>query len=359
MKKLLVTLTLMVISVLGHAQLIPKPQLLKDFSTWSVSPIFALSYGNMDMEENDPFYKRTRLNTGFGLEVSKQLSHFASFQISGFNSKLKTEWTDYRVSTDFTQFDVKFRFNMTNGALFRKWQSTQIYAFMGYGVMWFDAIRQDKVTGQDVYQINDVTRVLPFGVGYKNRLGNRTSISADLSYNHTNSDKVDTWANGLTSKDGYTRLTVSLTYNLGKKRILEWDHPWPYLVPESVHDTTTVIQRFEYTPPPAPEPVKLDSTIIYYVAKHYQVEQFYIKDLDHVLERARDEDFSVEIYAYCDSSGIHKDNLKLVELRAKKVFEYAKRYVSEDRITIHKFDESAAVYAPEARNRKVVVKLVK
>lgn len=254
--------------------------------------------------------------------------------------------------------DLRFRFNITNGAIFRKWQSTQLYTYLGYGVLWYDATKTTKSTGTQSYQVNDITRVIPLGFGLKYRLGNRTSLSADLSYNHTNTDNLDTWVNALTSKDGFTRASIGFTYNLGKTKILEWDQPWAYLVPESVHDTTVVIQKIEYTPPKVKE-TKLDTAYIYYFAGQYQIEEMYLKDLDHVLKRARDEGYSIEIMAYCDSSGTSQGNYDLVTKRADKVAAYAKTYISENQISIFRYDESWAVYAPEARNRKVIVRLVK
>lgn len=357
MKKLFATLAIVLTGLVGYSQ-IPKPQSLKTFSTWSITPYTAFSYENMDIENNDPFYTRTPLNIGFGLETSKQLSHFTSLQANLFSTKAEGSVYEYSFNSKLTQADIRFRFNMTNGALFRKWQSTQIYSYIGYGILWYNS---EQIVGPVPGTFKGTTRIVPIGVGVKYRTGNRTSLSADLSYNHTNSDRIDTWDDGKTSKDGFTKITVGFTYNLGKKTILEWDHPWAYLVPEAVHDTTTVIQRFEYTAPApvVPEPIKLDSAVIYYVAKQYQIEASYIANLEHVLERARDEGYSIEIMAYCDSSGTKAANYALVGLRADKVKQHALKYISEDRITIYRFDESAALYAPEARNRKVIVRLVK
>lgn len=357
MKKLFVTLAIMLTGLVGYSQ-IPKPQSLSNFSTWSVSPQFHFTYENTDLEENDPFYKRTSLNKGFGLEVTKQLSHFTALQLNYFNGDLETKWKNYTFRTDLNQLDFRYRFNVTNGSIFRKWQSTQLYAYLGYGVLFFDSKQTSDLTGVTEMQVNDITRVIPIGAGVKYRLGNRTSVSFDLSYNQTNTDKLDAWRDPLTAKDAYTRAAFTFTYNLGKNKILEWDQPWEYLVPESVHDTTVVIQKIEYTPPKV-EKVKLDTAIIYYIAKHYQIEEIYLNTLDHVLSRARDENYNIEIMAYCDSSGNQEDNYNLVSLRAEKVRQYANKFISDDRIAIFRYDESWATYAPEARNRKVIVRLVK
>lgn len=357
MKKLFVTMAIVLTGLVGFSQ-IPKPQTLSEFSTWSLTPYAAFTFENTDFEKNDPFYKKTPLNTGFGLEVSKQLSHFTSVQLNYFNTELNTESSFNKFNSNVNQFDLRFRLNITNGSVFRKWQSTQLFAYAGYGILFYDATRTASLTGETVYEVNNNTSVIPVGVGAKYRLGNRTSLSFDLSYNQTNTDDLDAWVNALTSKDGFTKATFAFTYNLGKKKILEWDHPYAYLVPESVHDTTVVIQKIEYTPPKQ-EPIKLDTAIIYYIAKHYQIEETYLDDLDNVLNRAKDENFNIEIMAFCDTSGKQDDNYNLVSLRAEKVRQYANKFISDDRITIYRYDESWATYAPEARNRKVIVRLVK
>lgn len=357
MKKLFVTLAIMLTGLVGYSQ-IPKPQSLSNFSTWSVSPQFHFTYENTDLENNDPLYTGVPMNKGFGLELSKQLSHFTSLQVNYFKGNFKTNWNEYTFNSEIDQLDIRARVNITNGSVFKKWQSTQLFAYVGYGILFYDSNKKINATNEIEYEISNTTRVIPIGAGVKYRLGNRTSVSLDVSYNQTNTDNLDTWSNSLTSKDGYTRAAFTFTYNLGKNKILEWDHPWGYLVPESVHDTTVVIQKIEYTPPKV-EQVKLDTAIIYYIAKHYQIEEIYLENLDHVLNRAKDENYNIEIMAYCDSSGKQEDNYNLVSLRAEKVRQYANKFISDDRIAIFRYDESWATYAPEARNRKVIVRLVK
>lgn len=357
MKKLFVTLITLLVCTLGYTQ-IPKQQSLSDFSTWSVTPFMSAAYLNSDLEENDPFYTKTPIKLGWGVNASKQLSHFTSAHLNFFNNKWEIDNDKSSYNTSLSQLSARFQFNITNGLIFRKWASTQLYAFAGYGIIWYDAERISKTTFDTITVARNNTRVIPLGIGARYRLGNRTSLNLELVYNQSNSDKLDAWSNGLTQKDGFTQVTAGFTYNLGKKKILEWDNPYQYLVPDVVHDTTVVIQKIqtEYVAPKVPKP---DSVVVYYISGHWQIEQPYLKDLDVLLERARDEGFNVEIMAYCDSSGTSEKNYELVTKRADKVATYAKNFIGEDRIAIYRYDESWAVYAPEARNRKVIVKLVK
>ena len=357
MKKLFVTLITLLVCTIGYTQ-IPKQQSLQDFGTWSVTPFMSAAYQNSDLDENDPFYTSTPIKLGWGINAGKQLSHFTSAHLNFFNNKWETDNDKSSYTTNLSQLSARFQFNITNGLIFRKWSSTQLYAFAGYGIIWYDAERISKMTFDTITVARNNTRVIPIGLGAKYRLGNRTSLNLELVYNQSNSDKLDAWGNSLTQKDGFTQFTAGFSYTLGKKKILEWDNPYQYLVPETVHDTTVVIQKIEtaYVAPVVPKP---DSVIVYYIAGHYQIEQMYLKVLDDLLERARDEGYGIEIMAYCDSSGTSEGNYELVTKRADKVASYAKHFISENAIKIYRYDESWAVYAPEARNRKVVVKLIK
>lgn len=356
MKRILVVVLALLICSAGYSQ-IPKRQSLKEFSTWSITPNAAVSFGNMDIKENDPFYKRTNYDVGYGAELSKQLSHFASIQLNYFTTDIKADVNQLSYKTRINQLDFRLRLNITNGFILRNWSSTQLYGYLGYGVLDYHATQYRFHKNDSLVPSSGTTRVVPVGVGFKYRLGNRTSISADLSYNGSNSDKLDTWANPLTSKDGYTKFTIGFTYNLGSKKILEWDNPYVYLVPDEVHDTTVVIH--EYKAPAAVAVAPIDSAVIYYVPGSWSIEFPYLEDLDKVIARAKKNKYSIEITSYCDATGSSKTNLEVIGKRAGKVYDYVAKFIPETNIAVGTFDETHALYAPEARNRRVVVKIIK
>lgn len=356
MKKLFTAISLLLICTVGFAQ-IPKRQTLKDFSTWSITPNAAIAIGNTDVKENDPLYKSATYNSGFGFEITKQLSHYFSLQGNYFTTTLKANVPQLDYSTRLNQVDARLRFNLTNGFIFKNWSSTQLYTYIGYGTLGYHATQNRTFKNDTLVPFIGSTRVIPIGFGFKYRLGNRTSISADLSYNSTNTDNLDTWNDPLTSKDGYTKLCIGFTYNLGSKKILEWDNPYVYLVPDEVHDTTVVIH--EYKAPAAVAVAPIDSATIYYIPASWSIEFPYLEDLDAVIARAKRNNYTVEITSYCDRTGSSKTNLELINMRALKVYEYVVKSLPVEKIKVSTFDETHAIYAPEARNRRVVVKIIK
>ena len=357
MKKLLVTLVMLVATMTSYGQ-IPKQQRLKDFGTWSVSPFASATYTNFDLDLNDPFYTQTDLNYGWGLSLSKQLSHFSGLKLTYSNTTLKGAVKQLTYETAIQQIDARMHFNLTNGQVLSNWRNTQFYAYVGYGMIMYDT-KQTQLNGIDTnITVSNNTRVLPAGVGFKYRLGNRTSLFADVNYSITNTDNLDGWSNALTAKDGFTQVTAGLNYTFGKKKVLEWDNPYQYLVPDVVHDTTTVIQRIEYVPPVVPV-IEKDSAIVYFTPGSWEIEMPYLDELDKLIDRAVKSKQSLLVQAYVDATGAPQTNMDVVTKRGDRIAQYIKRVLPADLVVVELYDETFATYAPNARNRKVVVKLIK
>jgi len=329
---------------------------LKHFNTWSGSVFLGGVYSNVDLDLNDPFYTKTAISSGVGFNIAKQLSHYSSLQANYFSSTLTGEGNKSNFETKINQLDARLQFNITNGHTLKNWRSTQIYAYIGYGILWYDALRT-FTDNTDSITIKSNTNIIPVGLGFKYRLGNRTNLYLDVSYNRSNTDKLDGHVNVLTAMDGYTKGVLGFSYTFGKKRILEWDNPYVYLVPEVVHDTTTIIQRIEYIAP-KPEIIEKDSAIIYFTPGSWEIEMPYLDELDKLIERARKTNQSLLIQAYVDATGAPKTNVEVVTKRGDKIAQYVKKFISSEKINIELYDETYAAYAPDARNRKVVVKIV-
>ncbi len=356
MKKLL-TLLLSVCFLSVHAQKIDTLK-LKHFSTWSITPFVGSAYGNMDVDENDPFYTKTKMDLGFGVNLAKQLSHYASFQGSFYNTSLDVDMKNSYYNTKINQLDFRMYLHLTNGHTLRNFRNTQLYGYLGYGLVWYD-VERFKTNGDTLAFSNGTTRAIPVGVGAKYRLGNRTSIMLDVCYTHTNSDMLDGLKNSLTTRDGYTRASLGISYTFGKKALLEWDNPFKRHMPEEIHDTTIIIREIKYVPEKKKEVVQPDSAVIYFIPGSSSIEFPYLAELDTIIDIAKKNDYSIEIEAYCDSTGSSRSNVQVVQKRAYNVSEYIERYISSDKVSVSLFDETYALYAPSARNRRVVVKLIK
>ena len=326
---------------------------LKHFSTWAIAPYISAPIQNTDIEYVSDGLSDVKL-TGVGLNIEKHLSHNTSFQVGVFNASMypKTETTNYRVN--LTQYDARFYFHITNGNVLRTWRNTQIYFYGGAGRLSF--IASEGTPYEQTAKNKTFVGIL--GGGAKYRLGNKTSLFMDGSYNQTTTDRLEGVKVPYTSKDAYYKLSVGLTYTLGKKRIIEWDNPYQYLVPEEVHDTTVVIKTIKYEPAPV-EKTKLDSVTIYYLTASTIIEAPYLDDLDQLVDRAVANGYSLQVESYCDATGSTRTNVEVVTKRANNVVAYISKSISSDKITVSRYDESFATYAPDARNRRVVVKIIK
>ena len=366
MKKILVLL-FMLVSIYANAQ--TDTLKLKHFGTWGISPYLGLTFENTDVSDNDPIYTNSNTTFGWGINGSRQLSHFASLHANFFNTKLKGEGDLFAFKSSLNQLDLRFQFNITNGLMFRSWRSTQIYGYVGYGILWYDVNRTNKLANSSGVIASGSTRVIPSGLGVKYRLGNRTNVYLDFCYTQANTDNLEGYKVPLTTKDGYTRLVTGITYTFGQKKILEWDNPYAYLVPESVHDTTVVIKTIKYEAPPKPEVIWPDSATVYFSLKSYSLEIPYLDQLDSVIENAvnHDDDIKhIRISAYCDTIGSDRSNKILVNRRANSVAKYVNAQILKKTgidvsalTSIELNDESSALYVPDARNRKVVVKIMR
>jgi len=351
MKKLI---TLVIVTLIVTTSVFAQDTLkLKHFNTWAISPYLSVPFQDTDIE---PVSLETKL-TGVGLNVEKHLSHYTSFQLGVFNTTMYPVEGNQKYKIGLTQYDGRFYFHITNGHILRNWRNTQIYGYGGLGRVYYNSsVSTDGSTYTDLSKGG--TYVLLAGGGGKYRVGNKTSLFIDASYNHTTTDKLDGTRVRYSSNDGYYKLSVGLSYTLGKKRMIEWDNYYKYLVPEEVHDTTVVIKKIEYVAPKV-EPVLVDSAVIYFTPGSSSIEYPYLETLDKLVQRAINNGYSLEIESYCDAKGTPKTNLKVISERAENVKNYILTSIPESKITVSVHDESFALYVPDARNRKVVVKIVK
>ncbi len=363
MKKLF-TLLLLLCVTSAFAQQSQDTLKLKHFSTWAIAPSLSVPFQYMDIE---PISASKKL--GFGLNIEKHLSHYTSFQVAYNTAPIYSTNEGLNYEIRLSQWDARFYLHLTNGHTLRNWSSTQLYLYGGLGRLSHKSDIFSDTTDQLLKSQNGKATVALIGGGAKYRLGNRTALFLDGCANFTSSDKLDATKVNYTFNDGYFRLSAGISYTLGKKKIIEWDNPYHYLVPEVVHDTTVVLKTVKYEAPPKPKVELPDSATIYFMSNSASMEVAYLDILDSVLEKAiqSDDDYKhIKISAYCDTTGSDKANKALVEKRADTVAEYVNSVIKKrtgvdvtELTIIELYDESAAVYAPDARNRKVIVSITR
>jgi outer membrane protein OmpA-like peptidoglycan-associated protein len=328
---------------------------LKHFSTWAIAPYVSAPFQYTDIK---PISLSTKIS-GIGVNLEKHLSHYTSFQVGYFSAPIviTNEGLNYKI--DLNQWDAKFYFHIMNGNTLRTWRNTQLYVYGGVGSLQHSSKIYNDSTKEELKSVNAKALVALVGAGAKYRIGNKTSVFIDGCANFTSSDRIDADIQRYSNNDGYFKMSVGMSYTFGKKRILEWDNPYQYLVPESVHDTTVVIKTIKYEAPAVVEQVKPDSAVIYYLTNSWTLEAPYLDELDVLLDRAKNNGYSVNIESYCDATGGSNTNQLIIAKRADNVFKYVNRVIEASKIGVSMYDETFAVYAPEARNRRVVVKLIK
>lgn len=363
MKKLFTLLLLLCVTTV-FAQQSQDTLKLKHFSTWAIAPSLSVPFQYMDIE---PISASKRI--GFGLNLEKHLSHYTSFQVAYNTTPIYSVSEGLKYEIRLNQWDARFYLHLTNGNTLRNWRSTQLYLYGGLGRLSHNSEVYSDSTDKLLNSSNGKATVALIGGGAKYRLGNRTSLFLDGCANFTNSDKLDATKINYTFNDGYFRLSAGISYTFGKKKMIEWDNPYQYLVPEVVHDTTVVLKTIthKYEAPKA-DPIWPDTAIIYYTPRSHSLEIAYVAQLDSLIDKAIKEDNikHIGISAYCDTMGSESSNRLLVTKRANYIARYINsRILKETGVDVSDFtsitlySELEAIYIPDARNRRVVVRIIR
>jgi len=323
---------------------------LKDFSTWSITPSFSTSHGNMDVNNLVPI---NTFNPGFDVNIRKQLSHFTSIQASYTNTTLQTQDDKLKYTSHINQLDARLCFNLTNGFIIDNWKRTQLYGYIGYGILWYNATRDNL----DPHK--GTTRVIPIGVGVKYNVNNHLSVVLDVNYNQSNTDRLDAYINSLTAKDGYSKTSLGITYTFGKKKVLEWSNPYPY-TSSFVHSYDTIVIINHDTVEFLQKEIKgPESIVIYYESGKWDLDESYLNNIDSLIAKAQFEDKDIYIESYTDTVGSNKRNLEIVLKRAGIIFQYIRDFYPSERIKAKMHDESYAIETDNALNRKSIIKIIK
>jgi outer membrane protein OmpA-like peptidoglycan-associated protein len=358
MKKLLL-LVLMVtcLATTGFGQ---SPTIvLKNFDKWAFGFHVSANTPNGDATDKQSSFNLISPKFGYGATISRQISHFAGFELNYSAGDLGLAYSPYSFNSKFQQIDGRFRVNFTNGQILADYRKTQVYGFVGLGMFNYKTTLMKDSSNVELK--SDWVHCIPVGIGFKKRVGAKTSLNLELGYTRLNTDKVDGVKYPRSGKDGYTDLRLGIQFTLGgKKNPLEWDEPLAYFKPLAEHSVDTVVIIKKETvvvgDTATKQPVK--TLTMFYETGDHIINGIYTEDLSTILNQLKNNPQAyIEVLAFCDSTGKEKVNNKLVLKRSRLVRDYfINNDITEDRIKVYNYGMEFAKDPIISKNRKVIIR---
>jgi len=358
MKKLLL-LVLMVtcLATTGFGQ---SPTIvLKNFDKWAFGFHVSANTPNGDATDKQSSFNLVSPKFGYGATISRQISHFAGFELNYSAGDLGLAYSPYSYNSKFQQIDGRFRVNFTNGQILADYRKTQVYGFVGLGMFNYKTTLMKDSSNVELK--NNWVHCVPVGIGFKKRLGAKTSLNLELGYTKLNTDNLDGIKIAGSDKDGYTDVKLGIQFTLGgKKKPLEWDEPLAYFKPLEEHSVDTVVIIKKETvvvgDTASKQPVK--TLTIFYDTGDHIINGIYTEELRMILDQLKNNSQAyIEVLAFCDSVGSAKINNKLVLKRSRVVKDYfINNDISEDRIKVYNYGMEFAKDPTTSKNRKVIIR---
>ena len=372
MKKLVLLVTIMLFGINTFSQ---TPTLLRrQFNTWSLGANVSLSQGNTDIKDNKTLLNDFPTGTGFGLSLSKQMSHFLGFSLNYNKGSLSTTYDDTKFKTPYQQIDVRMKLSSVNGQILANYRNTLLYTYVGLGMVNY------SVEGNGEVKPKDWVRTIPIGAGGKIKVSTRTSLNVDFGYNFVNTDKLENKKVGYTSNDGFYSANVGLQYNFGSKsnKTLEWDKPFDYYKPSQEHsvDTIVVINRnidtlyLKFTPDETTaalldalnkaeqEENNGSNKIVNFDFNKWKIKSTYFEYLDNLaLDLIKGKIKNIVLDGYADPIGKETANVYVSQQRAESVRNYlVSKGVDVKKITIRYYGSQNPISTDNSQNRRVEFK---
>ena len=356
-KLLLLVLTVTLFATTGFGQ--TPTIVLKNFDKWSVGVHVSGNLPNGDATDKKSSFNLINPKFGYGFTLSKQISHFSGFELNYSAGDLGLSYLPYSFNSKFQQIDGRFRVNFTNGQILADYRKTQVYGFVGLGM--FNYTTTLIGDSADTKLKSDWVHCIPVGLGFKKRIGPKTSLNLELGYTRVNTDLVDGNKVAGSKKDGYTSARVGIQFTLGgKKNPLEWDEPLSYFKPLAEHsvDTVVVIKKETIVVGDAATKQPLKTLTMFYDTGDHIINGIYTEDLSTILNQLKNNPQAyIEVLAFCDSIGSEKLNNKLVLRRSRVVKDYfINNDISSDRIKVYNYGMEFAKDPTLSKNRKVIIR---
>ena len=332
---------------------------LKNFDKWAFGFHVSANTPNGDATDKQSSFNLISPKFGYGATISKQISHFAGFELNYSAGDLGLAYSPYSFSSKFQQIDGRFRVNFTNGQILADYRKTQVYGFVGLGMFNYKTTLLEDSSNVELK--SDWVHCIPVGIGFKKRIGAKTSLNLELGYTKLNTDNLDGVKIAGSKKDGYTDLRLGIQFTLGgKKKPLEWDEPLAYFKPLAEHSVDTVViikkETVIFGDTATKQPVK--TLTMFYETGDHIINGIYTEDLSTILNQLKNNPQAyIEVLAFCDSTGGEKANNKLVLKRSRVVKDYfINNDIKEERIKVYNYGMEFAKDPTTSKNRKVIIR---
>jgi len=216
------------------------------FRTWDIGIHGGLMIPNTDLTTTDFNAPNLITQIGYGLSVTKFLSHSFALQGQFMRGKLKgdeentgsNDKYNFESTIDYSA-NLNAYFQLGNVAFLKRNPNIAFFAFAGVGIIQFNpkVYRDGSSVYHNYYVQNNLidslvdysdTRelVYPIGAGIKYRIVKPLSLHLEYSLRLTNTDKLDGWYRLLSEHDNFTYINLGLTYHLGAKdKPIQWVNP--------------------------------------------------------------------------------------------------------------------------------------
>jgi outer membrane protein OmpA-like peptidoglycan-associated protein len=363
MKKILLTLILSCITLLGFSQ--QRTITLKNFNTWGVTANVGMNTTDGDPSDEKTLFNTIKLEPSWGFSLTKQLSHFTGLEFSYNKGNTNTRLDSSDFSTSYKQFDVRFRVNLTNGQILTNYRNTQIFAYGGVGIINY------TTTGPESFKEADWIHVVPVGFGAKHKLNDRFSLNLDFGYNFVNTDRFEGVVVRQSDEDGYWRTNLGLQYTIGSRKVLEWDRYTTYFTPSDEHsvDTVIVINKnidtlfIKFMPDDSAmfsmrSSNKLTEDIVNFEFNKWDIKNKYFNTLDDLASKLNNGEIkSIVLDGHACEIGGEMNNLYVSKQRAVAIKNYLiSKGVEESKVLVRFYGERMPISDEKEINRRVEIK---
>jgi OmpA-OmpF porin, OOP family len=244
-KHLIIACSFLLLGTMAMAQStgkygLPSP---KDYDKWSAGISFGQTFffGDVlkDPDKNNNAFKNLPFTPGFGIQITRQVSHSVGLRIGGAYGTLEAGPNRERVSKKIQMVNAKLESRTMEGTFegiytfgnishLKRNKKFHFYATLGIGMFNFDGelAGVDSLNNAIKLESGSVTELMiPFSLGIKYQI-KKFDLGLSYDFRKTFTDKVDLVRDPLSEYDSYAFLRLNLNYTFGKKnKAMEWVNP--------------------------------------------------------------------------------------------------------------------------------------